>query len=117
MVEGYLIGARSFFSKWDHDNNYQIFIPEQGKVLGYFKDKNFNFSDSGDKFYENVDIEHLKDLSTKVAKGKFSKKVKIDEDVLLFLESAESDFIRAKNKVDSEYQRLTKFFDYIKSRK
>ncbi len=123
QVQGYLMRAKNF---WEHfregltleydGNNYQIFFPEFGGLLGYFVDKDLNLSK--EKFYEPISsVRQLECLDAKVARGKFVKMVSVDKDVLNFIESAENELVNAKAEVKKRYNSLTDFFNHVKSQK
>lgn len=115
MVKGYLMGSRRLFEKWDNDNNYHIFIPETGKILGYFKNKKLDFSK--EKFYEDVDLKKFKILNAKISKSRFVKVIELEEISLSLLESSTKDLKRIKEKLNEDYKRLDVYFNYIKSQK
>ena len=121
MVEGYLMRTRHFIEDvlnglGTPDNYfYQVFIPETGKLLGYFKDKELNLS--GKKFYASPGPKTSKKLLNKIQKGKFVGKVNISETHLDNLNFAEENLKTAKLKFEGAYESLERILEFFKPQK
>jgi len=100
------------FYKYGSFRDFQIFIPEKAKILGYFKDKEFSFSER--KFYSQIDPSKFKELEKKVSKNKFICEINFDEDVLDSLVSSLNDADEAKKQVKREYQNVESFLKLMK---
>ncbi len=86
---------------------YQIYIPEVNRILGYFKNKDMDFSDA--KFYDFVKGELQNELDNKVKKNKFILKIEINNNTLDCLASSERNLNLAKKRVEEEYKNVQNF--------
>lgn len=102
MVEAYLMHAKPPFVRFVDalslavdGNNYQVYIPEKGAVIGYFADQNLELSE---KRFCDTDLNTNKKnrLDSKVKEEKFIKKFDINNSLVEIILNSSKDLERDK---------------------
>ncbi|MCK5624395.1 hypothetical protein KAI04_00970 [Candidatus Pacearchaeota archaeon] len=105
MVEGYLMNARGFFSKWGKEGmNYQIYVPKDRIILGYFVNKEEpEISQNSGLFCESLNFEEISIFNEKIHKKKFVRQVDVDERSLEKLVILEKNFEKLREQFNKHF--------------
>jgi len=113
MIEGYLMRT-NYSGGWLSGGpwKYQIYIPNEKAILGYFKNKKLDFSKEEGisvMVYQIVDSEKM---DKRVKKNKFVGKFEIKEELLEVLNSSKEDFQKAQHNHRQDIENIVNSIKY-----